>query len=39
VLENVEHRRIEAHFATREGAAIARVFEAELSALGLKPAS
>lgn len=39
VIENVEHRRIEAHFATREGPAIARAFEAELATLGLHPAS
>ena len=36
VIENVEHRRIEAHFATREGPSIARAFEAELADLGLR---
>jgi tRNA threonylcarbamoyladenosine biosynthesis protein TsaE len=36
VIENVEHRRLEAHFVTRGGASIARAFEAELADLGLR---
>jgi len=36
VIENVEHRRIEAHFVTRGGPSIARAFEAELAGLGLQ---
>jgi tRNA threonylcarbamoyladenosine biosynthesis protein TsaE len=34
VIENVEHRRIEVYFSTRESPAIARAFEAELANLG-----
>jgi tRNA threonylcarbamoyladenosine biosynthesis protein TsaE len=36
VIENVEHRRIEAHFVTRGGPLIARAFEAELATLGIR---
>ena len=39
VIENVEHRRIDAHFAMREGPSVARAFEAELATLGLNPVS